>query len=272
MSIRMSRRTGQAGLSLVELMVAMTLGCFLILGITELFISFIRNGQMAKAQMENQATANFYLQRIESTVRWAGYVPAEDPTRLNDHGSYFAERAFEPLAELFPASTGACAMAAGSYLEVSEGGKVLCLRHYLPSLGSDAKWSDTQPAQGVLSCADVILFGPLSGSLASKELWSTRIAQAQGNLSCSIQLENDEHGSSYASQAKLPGHIESLHFRIERESLRVDLVVSSSQDNLLDDNCEYPDPDSPSQMLSTGNRRLCQSFSRLIYMGKPYDS
>jgi type IV pilus assembly protein PilW len=53
----------QNGLSLIELMVAMVIGLFLILGVTQIFISNQRTYLFQQAQMGNQENGRFTLAR-----------------------------------------------------------------------------------------------------------------------------------------------------------------------------------------------------------------
>lgn len=77
-----SAEPGQAGFSLIELMVAMTLGLILVLGVSHLFLgskrSFVLQQQLAVAQ-EN---ARFVLTRISRDLRQAGLFGCLDMDRL----------------------------------------------------------------------------------------------------------------------------------------------------------------------------------------------
>lgn len=66
------RRT-QSGLSLIELMVAMLIGSFLILGITEIFINNQKSYLFQQSQMGNQENGRFTLTVLEQELSKAGY-------------------------------------------------------------------------------------------------------------------------------------------------------------------------------------------------------
>lgn len=63
----------QKGLSLIELMVAMVIGLFLILGVTQIFISNQRTYLFQQAQMGNQENGRFTLAILSQELLKAGY-------------------------------------------------------------------------------------------------------------------------------------------------------------------------------------------------------
>lgn len=66
------RRT-QSGLSLIELMIAMLIGSFLILGITEIFINNQKSYLFQQSQVSNQENGRFALTILEQELSKAGY-------------------------------------------------------------------------------------------------------------------------------------------------------------------------------------------------------
>ncbi|TDV51187.1 type IV pilus assembly protein PilW [Pseudomonas graminis] len=63
----------QIGVSLIELMVAMVIGLFLILGVTQIFISNQRTYLFQQAQMGNQENGRFTLAILSQELLKAGY-------------------------------------------------------------------------------------------------------------------------------------------------------------------------------------------------------
>lgn len=63
----------QKGVSLIELMVAMVIGLFLILGVTQIFISNQRTYLFQQAQMGNQENGRFTLAILSQELLKAGY-------------------------------------------------------------------------------------------------------------------------------------------------------------------------------------------------------
>ncbi|MGV8919205.1 MAG: prepilin-type N-terminal cleavage/methylation domain-containing protein [Pseudomonas sp.] len=63
----------QRGLSLIELMIAMTIGSFLILGITQIFISNQTSYLFQQSQLGNQENGRFTLAVLEQELSKAGY-------------------------------------------------------------------------------------------------------------------------------------------------------------------------------------------------------
>ncbi|MDG9928357.1 MULTISPECIES: prepilin-type N-terminal cleavage/methylation domain-containing protein [Pseudomonas] len=74
-------RRGQRGLSLVELMVALAIGCFLILGITQIYIDNRRNYNFQQQQAGNQENQRFLVTLMESYLNKVGFrrTPAQLP-------------------------------------------------------------------------------------------------------------------------------------------------------------------------------------------------
>lgn len=88
----------QAGLSLVELMVALAISSFLILGVTQIYIDNKRSYVFQQNQSENQEGSRYTLLLLQQELTKAGYRRRPDV----------------PLAEAFPESDAAgCGFAAG---------------------------------------------------------------------------------------------------------------------------------------------------------------
>jgi type IV pilus assembly protein PilW len=68
----------QQGLSLIELMVAMVIGCFLILGVTQIFINNQKSYLFQQGQVGNQENGRFALTLLSQELLKAGY--RSDPT------------------------------------------------------------------------------------------------------------------------------------------------------------------------------------------------
>lgn len=86
-SLRICR--AQRGISLVELMVALAIGCFLILGITQIYIDNRRSYNFQQQQAGNQENQRFLVTLMESYLNKTGFrrTPAHAP-----------EEAFAPQA------------------------------------------------------------------------------------------------------------------------------------------------------------------------------
>ncbi|MBB3102110.1 prepilin-type N-terminal cleavage/methylation domain-containing protein [Azomonas macrocytogenes] len=69
----MRHSTRQHGLSLVELMVAMTLSCFLLLGVSQIYIDNKRHYLYQQGQSDNQENGRFTLLLLEQQLAKAGY-------------------------------------------------------------------------------------------------------------------------------------------------------------------------------------------------------
>jgi type IV pilus assembly protein PilW len=90
----------QRGLSLIELMVAMVIGCFLILGVTQIFISNQKSYLFQQGQGGNQENGRFALAILSQELSKAGY--RSNPSRDFPAGS--------GLGCVFPAKTSVYAV------------------------------------------------------------------------------------------------------------------------------------------------------------------
>lgn len=86
---------GQFGISLIELMVAMVIGCFLILGVTQIFISNQKTYLFQQGQVGNQENGRFAIGLLAQELSKAGY--RSNPVRVfpaqTTQGCAFPERA-----------------------------------------------------------------------------------------------------------------------------------------------------------------------------------
>jgi len=107
---------GELGLSMVELLVALAVSSFLILGITQVYIDNKRNYLFQQSQAGNQENARFLAMLMESYLNKAGY-----------------RRAPHQLAEYaFPAASpdGCEDFKAGMAVSAAKGAIGLCIRYY----------------------------------------------------------------------------------------------------------------------------------------------
>lgn len=114
-------RTTQRGLSLVELLVALSIASFLALAATQLMVDTKISFLFQRAQADNQGTARYTLQWLDRQLARTG----------------FKRRPDQPLQAAFPALSEAqsgvagCAFAAGQVIKPLTS-KALCMR-YQPS-------------------------------------------------------------------------------------------------------------------------------------------
>lgn len=87
--ISLKKSRSQRGLSLIELMVALAIGSFLIIGITQIYIDNRRSYNFQQQQAGNQENHRFLVTLMESYLNKAGF--RRSPTQLPDY-------AFDSLA------------------------------------------------------------------------------------------------------------------------------------------------------------------------------
>ncbi|MHB9797794.1 PilW family protein [Pseudomonas sp. MT3] len=111
----MTRHNRQAGLSLVELMIALALSSFLILGVTQIFLDNKRTYVFQQNQAGNQENSRYALNFLEQELAKAGY--RRDPTQ-------------DP-AYAYPANStlSGCSFAAGASVAWNNSAKALCIRY-----------------------------------------------------------------------------------------------------------------------------------------------
>lgn len=103
----------QFGLSMIELLIAMAISSFLILGVTQIFIDNKRNYLYQQSQSENQENGRFTLMLLDRQLAKTGYRRRPDDT----------------LEQAFPANTlNSCTFTAGQTItRVND--HTLCLRY-----------------------------------------------------------------------------------------------------------------------------------------------
>lgn len=105
----------QAGLSMIELLIAMAISSFLILGITQIFIDNKRNYAYQQNQSANQETSRFAQLMFEQQLYKAGY----------------RQQPQDAMVVAFPATTvtGCPAFAAGDVIKPTTDGQGVCFRY-----------------------------------------------------------------------------------------------------------------------------------------------
>lgn len=211
-----SRR--QAGLSLVELMVAMTLGLFLILGVTQMYLDGSTRTRYFAGQSENLDNARYLQQVLDARLSRAGY--RRQPSAR--------------MSIAFPAqSKNGCSFAAGQAL-VRVDANTLCLR-YQPRDAADTDCTGASLASVPGLTTPYATFSP-SNDVVEK------IGLASGQLSCngSVLADNvaavhfdygvdtgtDENARQVAKYVASPGSAQTVR------SLRYTLLLASSGSNL----------------------------------------
>lgn len=133
----------QHGLSMIELLVALALSSFLVLGVTQIYVDNKKNYLFQQGQIGNLENGRFALMTFEEHLAKAGYRRRPDQSM---------EQAF-PAGE-FTAGTQTCTFTAGQAV-ARVSASALCLR-YQPrdeneenclGVGLDPAWSDTERAE-----------------------------------------------------------------------------------------------------------------------------
>lgn len=107
----------QGGLSIVELMIALAISSFLILGITQIYIDNKRNYGFQQSQSELQENQRFFALILDGYLNRAGYK--RSPAELSD--SAFEEAGASGECLKFPEAAG---------VVPTSDGQGLCIRYY----------------------------------------------------------------------------------------------------------------------------------------------
>lgn len=157
--------TTQAGLSLIELMVALAISSFLVLGITQLYVDNKNGFLFSTAQIENQANSRYTFMILDQELSKVGYRRRPD----------------QSFASAFPAaSTGApsgCSFSAGQAVTLPSSGGGLCIR-YQPRDGNE------RDCQGNLPASSAVPSTPYTN--ATLMVMEKFTIDANGNLQCAV--------------------------------------------------------------------------------------
>lgn len=249
----MTRRP-QAGFSLIELMVAITLGLLVLFGILQIYLSNSDNAAFNFAQQQNQGNARLILGRLDQEASHAGYSAwQESSTQLETGGETLYDFRIDrdlPFPEQTEKTTG-CVFAEGEVAVIDSNGKGLCLRYQRAQV-SDAQYR--------LDCTGGTLYADDSDDTGSPETLVSHLYLSGRQLLCKTNNALSEGALPIASG------IHDLRFeKSAANRIRVGLVLSSER-QLLPANCDYQDPLDAASQKSTGNRGLCAAFGQTLYL------
>lgn len=157
----------QSGLSLVELMVALAISSFLILGVTQIYIDNKSNYLYQQGQSGNQENGRFTLMLLDRQLSKAGYRRRPDVA---------PEQAFP--AETLPVTTGSetCAFSVAGQALSRVDSSTICIR-YQPRTASELDCAGT----GVSSANASAIATPYT---TPTESFVEKITVSNGNLIC----------------------------------------------------------------------------------------
>ncbi len=164
----------QRGLSIIELLVALAIGSFLILGVTQLYIDNKRTYAFQQNQSENLESSRFTLLLLQQELAKAGYRRRPD----------------EPQDAVFPASNAAgCNFAAGQVARWDSASSI-CIR-YQPHTASE------RDCQGDLPVNATALVNPYT---SAREIYVERFFLEGDVLRCR-RARTDQNGNVLGSPA-----------------------------------------------------------------------
>ncbi|MDN6860276.1 prepilin-type N-terminal cleavage/methylation domain-containing protein [Pseudomonas sp. CAN2814] len=205
---------GQAGMTLIELMIAMTLSLFLILGVTQVFLDGQNNARYFNSQAQNQDNARYAQQILEARLAKAGY------RRLPS----------SRMAASFPAlSSNGCVFASGQAL-VRVDASTLCLR-YQPRDTADVDCSGaalsgrpglTKPYSSYIPSNNVVEKLTLSGAklLCNGTTLLDNVVAVRFDYG--VDASNDEYNRKVAQYVDTPATGQTVR------SLRYAMLLASS--------------------------------------------
>lgn len=237
---RLESRTRQSGISLIELMVALLISSFLIIGVTTMFINNKRAYVFQQGQAGNQENARFAQLLINQELAKAGY-------RSLAQDDYFI--AFPSVS----AANGCPAFAAGQVMQRSTSGNGVCFRF-----------------QGYSTAARDCL----GQAIASKAVITTRLEYdaTSGTLQCTAQgatgqlvtgLANlqFQYGVDLNSTRRAQTFVTAPDANASIVAIRYSLLFASTSDNLAVSQSNYFFPLSSATATTPTDARLYRSIA-----------
>lgn len=268
----------QIGFTLIELMIAITIIVFLFLILSDYLISMLNASRYSNAKQNNEKEIMLILNKINDSLKWAGYVPTESLADMQNGKPLLTDNSFDDIKEIFPSmNINGCTFKAGNAVFISDDKKTLCLRNYLPLPTNSSSYNDTNNGhvdwankgnqasiRGIFSCSGASYFSSIYNSYDKFNSLVTKISSINNQLKCETTpvvdaLNNQGPTKSYTANSDI--NIESLYFRFLNNALSIDLTVSSGN-NILSSDCTYPDPANENKTLSTNNRKVCTAVSQ----------
>lgn len=239
----------ESGLSLIELMVAISLGVLVLLSVLQVYLSGSDHAAFNHAQQQNQANARFILSLLQRESGHAGYSAWEHHANGEDDQQYdFVIDREGPFPGLTDAATG-CVFAARQVASLDAGGRGICLRY------QRAQRSDAQVHQ---DCTGGALYG--DDDAGKPQTLVSHLRLSGGQLLCKT------NNPLSSGEVALAGGIHDLMFAVgSTNQIRVGLVLTSTR-ALLPENCTYQDPLNTATQKSTGTRGLCSAFAQTLYL------
>lgn len=286
----MKNNAQQNGFTILELMISVTISMFLLLILSDFFISMITNKMSTEVRANNEKEITLILAKIHNSLKWARYVPAETLGDTTISQPLLTSHAFGDLGEIFPSlNVNGCNFSKGEAIYIPDDGSSLCIRNYLPTPSNSSIYNDDERGkpdwtakssdasiQGIFSCSGVSYFSSIHNSYEKYTSVVTKISAEDINNSGNSQLtcysapitgavQTVGSEAKYIADSKVA--IDSLHFSLVNNALTVSLVVSSGNE-MLPENCTYLDPEDVSKTLATNNRKLCTSITKTFGLMK----
>jgi len=231
------RQSQQAGFSLVELMVAMTIGLFLIAGLVSVFMASTRNYITQQAIVEIQDKGRFGIKKMREDVQRAGFGldASDDAVRLVAiGGASVCDNSFEVLE---------------IYSEDEDVDTVRC--YYLE--GGELK-RNTRPQADPFVTADSIVIIDGVVQLGFKFVVDVNGDGPDVNAGQVYQLsDNIEAGVNVANWDDVI-------------AVRLELIVSSNTQNVVEEAQTIVNPfnDAPAADFAAGNLQLHQAYTAVF--------
>lgn len=167
-------RSGEAGLSLVELMVALAIGSLLILGATQLYINNKAHFQFQQGQLSNQESARYTLLLLDQQLARTGY-------------RYLPQDALETAFPALASSNGCPAFSAGQTYQLTSDGNGICFRY---QGSSDEKQASEGASGDQYDCLGN--FVPRGTSILSRISYVAGSTPGSGTLNCTAQGASEQ--------------------------------------------------------------------------------
>lgn len=237
---RLESRTRQSGISLIELMIALLISSFLIIGVTSMFINNKQAYVFQQGQAGNQESARFALLLLNQELAKAGY-------RALAQDDYFI--AFPAVS----AANGCPAFSAGQVMQRSTSGNGVCFRYQSYAVTARDCLGQAIAANAIVTTR--LEYDATSGTLQCAAQGAT------GQLVTGLANLQFQYGVDLNSTRRAQTFVTAPDANVSIVAVRYALLFASTNDNLAVSQSSYSFPLSNSTLTTPTDARLYRSVA-----------
>lgn len=230
----------QAGISLVELMIALVISSFLILGVTTMFLNNKQAYTYQQNQSGNQENGRFALLLLNQELAKAGYRA-------------LAQDDFQIAFPAAPAGNGCPAFTTGQVVQRSTSGNGVCFRYQRYSTNTRDCLGQAVPANAVVTTR--LEYDAATGSLACSAQGVT------GQLVSGLANLQFQYGVDLSSTRRAQNFVASPGAGASIVAVRYSLLFASNADNVAVGQSNYFFPLSSATSTTAADSRVYRSIA-----------